>query len=231
MCPEAEPLVIEIGPGKGALTERLLERAERVVAIELDRALVHYLERRFAGNDRLTLISADVLETDLGQWGPAAVAGNLPYYISSPIVEKVLGLGAHCRRAVFLVQEEVAERLATGPGSRDYGYLSVRTQLLSQVELLFSVAPGAFQPPPKVMSAVVRLTPTDKSLELGIADKEKFLAFVARCFHQKRKTIRNNLAGYPGGERATGTRFAGLRAEQMSLGDFAELFGEITRGE
>ncbi len=124
-CPSPENLVIEIGPGRGALTERLLKRAARVVAIEVDPYLASHLERKFAGEPRLEVVRADVLETDLARWGPAAIAGNLPYYITSPILEKALRL--RFSRAVFLVQKEVAERLAAKPGSRDYGFLTVET--------------------------------------------------------------------------------------------------------
>ncbi len=130
-----------------------------MVAVEIDHVLTQYLTAKFRGNDRLQVIEGDVLKTDFGQWGPAVVVGNLPYYITSPIVEKVLGLREQLARAVFLVQKEVAVRLTTGPGTRDYGYLSVLTQFYAEAEYLFTVPPGAFQPPPKVESAVVRLTP------------------------------------------------------------------------
>src|SRR6266571_186959 len=116
-CPAREPLVIEIGPGKGALTERLLARASRVVAIELDEYLGERLRKRFP--ERLEVVSADVLETDLNQWGPAVAAGNLPYYISTAILSRVLAPGSLLARGVFLVQKEVAERIAARPGTRD----------------------------------------------------------------------------------------------------------------
>ncbi|MGA2434267.1 MAG: rRNA adenine dimethyltransferase family protein, partial [Bryobacteraceae bacterium] len=120
-----EPLIVEIGPGRGALTELLLPLAERVVAIEVDPELVAYLRQKFAGAENLSIIEGDVLATHLGQWGRAAIAGNLPYYITSPILERIFALGARMSSAVVLVQREVAERLAAQPGSRDYGYLTV----------------------------------------------------------------------------------------------------------
>jgi len=120
-------------------------------------------------------VESDILKADLSQWTPAAVAGNLPYYITSPILERVLSLRGQWPRAVFLVQKEVAERLNAVPGSRDFGFLSVQTQFYAQVELLMNVPPGAFRPPPKVDSAVVRLTPR---AELP-ADPALFLKFAS----------------------------------------------------
>ena len=145
-CPENNGTVVEIGPGRGALTSHLLARAERVVAIEIDPVLVEYLRAKFRDEPRLTLLEADVLKADLSQWGAVAVAGNIPYYITSPIVEKTLRLSGQLIRAVLLVQEEVAERLTAHPGTRDYGFLSVQTQLLSTPELLFTVPAAAFRP-------------------------------------------------------------------------------------
>ena len=216
VCPAPEPLVIEIGPGKGALTRHLLERAERLVAIELDPELAAGLE----GSDpKLTVVSADVLATDLAQWGPVVVAGNLPYYITSPIIEKVLGLGSLLTRAIFLVQKEVALRLAATPGSRDYGYLSVATQSTAKVEYLFKVPPGAFSPPPKVESAVVRLTPH----ELLVEDQVAFLEFASRCFRQKRKTLKNNLSTFYDKSSIEAQPESGLRAEQVSIAQLVDL--------
>lgn len=219
-CPQAGETVVEIGPGRGALTAHLLPRAGRLIAIELDAALAAALPP--AGN--LEILQADVLETDLRQWGPAVVAGNLPYYISSPILERVLGMGALLRRGVFLVQREVAERLAAEPGTRDYGYLSARTQFLARVELLFGVPAEAFAPPPRVDSAVVRLTPRDRGAELGVDDREMFLTFLGQCFRQKRKTLRNNLAAAYGREKADRLPEGGRRAEQMPLEALAQVY-------
>jgi 16S rRNA (adenine1518-N6/adenine1519-N6)-dimethyltransferase len=215
-CPQPEPLVVEIGPGRGALTAHLLQRAASVVAIELDTQLAAGLRSRFT-QAPLTVIGADVLQTGLAQWGPAVIAGNLPYYITSPILDRILALGQMCRRAVFLVQKEVAERITASPGSRDYGFLSVKIQLQTRAELLFSVPPGAFRPPPKVDSAVVRLTPHDRPL-VG----EKLIAFVGRCFRQKRKTLRNNLGRGDFPE-------APLRAEQLAPEQFIELYRRLEK--
>lgn len=214
--------VIEIGPGKGALTGHLLARCERLIAVELDTVLVHYLRQRFRDAAHFELLNKDVLKTDLTQFGPTIVAGNLPYYITSPIVEKVLNLGPLLERAVFLVQREVAERIAAGPGSRDYGYLSVATQVLCEPELLFVVPPGSFSPPPKVDSAVIRLTPRLQPLTPAVP---AFLKFASAAFRQKRKMLRNNLAAeYPSiADAAEGK----LRAEQLSTADLIALYQKL----
>jgi len=224
-CPIREPLVIEIGAGAGALTGPLLERADRVVAIETDPEMVSRLRQRCATSS-LTVLHGDVLEVDLTQWGPAVVAGNLPYYITSPILKRVLTLGPLLKSAVFLVQREVAERLTAVPGSRDYGFLSVLTSFYSEPEYLFTVPPSAFRPPPKVDSAVVRLSP--RPVEAWrVADPSAFLEFAGLCFRQKRKTIRNNLVAVYGKAVVDNLPEAGLRAEQLSIPQFATLYDRL----
>jgi len=230
-CPEQTPLVVEIGAGQGALTAHLLERATRVIAIEKDPDLADHLRIRFHQEDRLEIIEADVLETDLGGWGAAVVAGNLPYYITSPVIERTLAVGKFLQRAVFLVQKEVAERITAAPGCRDYGFLSVTTQLYAETELLFSVPPGAFQPPPKVDSAVIRLTPRHQTASgAAIVDPAPLLAFVGICFRHKRKTLRNNLAPIFGREMLETLPEADQRAEQLSLDQFLDLYRRLTGG-
>lgn len=219
------PAVIEIGAGRGELTAFLLAQAPRVVAIELDPRLAAELRRRFAAPANLTVIESDVLATDLGQWGRVVVAGNLPYYITSPVIEKVLRLGPLLIGAVFLVQKEVAERLTTAPGRRDYGLLTVATQLAADVEILFSVPRTAFAPPPKVDSAVVRLMPHSRSATL---DREGFLEFARLCFRHKRKTLRNNLTAVygPAAERLPE---ASRRAEQLSVEELIDIYARLRR--
>lgn len=219
VCPARVPLVIEIGPGRGALTEKLLDRADRVVAIELDPDLVEYLRSRF--DSRLEVVHGDVLREDLARWGAAPVAGNLPYYITSPILEKVGRL--QFPRAVFLMQREVAERLTATPGTREYGYLTVQTALFSRARLLFGVKPGAFRPPPKVDSAVVLLEPCPARVD----DPEGFLQFASACFRQKRKMLRNNLAGRYAKEAVDALPEGGKRAEQLSLDELAAIFRKL----
>jgi 16S rRNA (adenine1518-N6/adenine1519-N6)-dimethyltransferase len=224
-CREGEPVVIEIGPGRGALTEKLLKRAQRVLAVELDASLVDYLRSKFAGNPKLEVHHADALEFDFSNWGDAPVVGNLPYYAATPMIEGAVR--RRVPRAVFLVQKEVALRLAAGPGSRDYGYLSVATQLFATVKLLFDVKPGAFQPPPKVDSSVVRLEP--RAEVPAPAEIEELLRFVGLCFHQKRKTIRNNLSPTYGKEVIDSWPEAGLRAEQIEIGRLRQMFERVKR--
>jgi 16S rRNA (adenine1518-N6/adenine1519-N6)-dimethyltransferase len=221
-CDPGTPLAIEIGPGKGALTEALLECAEQVVAIELDIFLVHYLRQKFQepiAAGRLTIIEGDVLKTDLTGWGKAVIVGNLPYYITSPILEKLFSSGDVWTRAVFLVQAEVAERIAAHPGSREFGFLSVQTQVNSKPSILFPVSRAAFRPPPKVDSAVVRLDPMD----VGVPDRAEFLKFASACFRYKRKTLRNNLAGLYPKEVLDAMPEARQRAEQLGVAELVAL--------
>jgi 16S rRNA (adenine1518-N6/adenine1519-N6)-dimethyltransferase len=214
-CPVHEPLVVEIGPGRGALTQKLIPRADRIIAVELDAHLAEHLRTRFPS---LELIQADVLATDLAQWGHPVIAGNLPYYITSPIVEKVLRLDFI--RAVFLVQKEVADRLTAHPGSRDYGFLTVQTAVFAHARKLFEVKPSAFHPPPKVDSAVVLLEPRPSVAP----DPEAFLRFASLCFRHKRKTIRNNLAETYSKDLVDTWHESSQRAEQLSLEQLLDLY-------
>ncbi|MBK9167757.1 MAG: ribosomal RNA small subunit methyltransferase A [Bryobacterales bacterium] len=228
VCPLPEPLVVEIGPGHGALTRHLLERADRVVAVELDAALAVRLAAEDA-TGRLTVVHADARDADLGQWGPMVLCGNLPYYAATPMIDRLLAPGGAppfgLIRAVFLIQLEVAQRLAAQPGSRDYGYWSAKAALSMQCDLRFRVPPGAFRPPPKVDSAVVALTPRPRAAELGIADPEDFVRFLSQCFRMKRKTLRNNLAGFA--DAAKLQACPPKRAEQLSLEEFVALYRVI----
>jgi 16S rRNA (adenine1518-N6/adenine1519-N6)-dimethyltransferase len=226
------PAAIEIGAGRGALTEPLLERAERVIAIEVDAVLVHYLRQKFdeaIAAGRLELIEGDVLKADFAAAAERPViAGNLPYYITSPILERVFNLHGAWERAVFLVQAEVAERIAAGPGTRDFGYLSVLVQTHAHAEILFPVGREAFRPQPKVDSAVVRLTPRDAGAELGIPDVATFLKFAQHCFRHKRKTLRNNLGAVYGLKTIDALAEGRLRAEQVGLPELAALHRKLS---
>jgi 16S rRNA (adenine1518-N6/adenine1519-N6)-dimethyltransferase len=197
----------------------------------VDTVLVHYLRQKFQSevqSGRLELIEGDILKTELSQFRPRPViAGNLPYYITSPIIEKTFSLGEGWERAVFLVQAEVAARITAAPGSRDFGYLSVLVQVHSTPELLFPVSRAAFQPPPKVDSAVVRLTPRNAAADLRLADVPAFLKFAGQCFHMKRKTLRNNLAPYYGAEKIGRLPQGKLRAEQMGVEQLAALYQKL----
>ena len=228
-------LVIEIGPGKGALTGPLLELASQVVAIEVDPYLVHYLRQKFAGEletGRLTLIEGDVLKTDFAaiireRGGRSSITGNLPYYITSPILERVFSLEGLWDRAVFLVQAEVAARLAACPGNRSYGYLSVLTQVHADPAILFEVPRASFHPPPKVDSAVIRLEPRDAAASGDLPERSAFLRFAAACFRHKRKTLRNNLAAMYARESIDALAEARLRAEQLSVHELAAVYRKL----
>jgi 16S rRNA (adenine1518-N6/adenine1519-N6)-dimethyltransferase len=226
-------LIIEIGPGKGALTQELLALAgganDKAIAIEIDPVLVHYLQQKFAdpiATGKLTLIEGDILKTDLNSMATRPViVGNLPYYITSPILEKIFSLQGAWERGVFLVQAEVAARLAAVPGTRDFGYLSVLAQVHARVEQLIDVPRDAFRPPPKVDSAVVRLTPRP----VEVADLGGFLRFAQLCFRHKRKTLRNNLAPTYGKDLVDGLTEARLRAEQLSVAKLIGLYENLSR--
>src|SRR5581483_1379698 len=218
-CAPDEPLVIEIGAGQGALTEQLLARARRVVAVEIDTSMIDHLRHRFGNEPRLQIVHGDALEVDFAQWAPAPVTGNLPYYVATPILERMARIGG-----VFLIQKEVAERVTARPGSRAYGYLTVLLALFADSEILFTVKPGAFRPPPKVDSAVIRLHPHGRASQLGITDVRGFLEFVSACFRQKRKTLRNNLMEW----NLEAVPELKMRAEQLTLEQFAELYRRLT---
>ena len=216
-CPAPVGTLLEIGPGRGALTAHLLPLCERLVAIEIDHDLIPPLRIRFPA---LEVVEADVLSVNLQDFGATVVVGNLPYYITSPIIERVLELQG-LSSAVFLIQREVGERVAAKHGKRDYGYLSAITQLIADVELLFTVPPQAFAPPPKVESAVIRLTPKPTRP----ADFETVKRFLSLCFQHKRKTLRNNLRLlYPAIEDRPE---AGLRAEQLPVGALITLMDAL----
>jgi 16S rRNA (adenine1518-N6/adenine1519-N6)-dimethyltransferase len=195
-----DDLVIEIGPGRGAMTELLAQRVSRVVAIELDTSLAESLQRQFLGKN-IEIHAADILKTNLAaltrrhRADQCFVFGNLPYYITSPIVHHLLGFAPWIRDMALLVQREVAERLTARPGSRAYGYLSVLAQFHSEPRLELVVPPGAFSPPPKVQSALVRFHMRASFPPWQPKQRTHFLDFVKTCFAQKRKILLNNLAG------------------------------------
>jgi len=236
--------VIEIGPGRGALTYLLLARAKRVIGIELDRVLAAQLRMKYATRPNLEVLESDFVTAefpsivgrrpgplhDLRPTQPETVdvVGNIPYYITSDIVLRLLELHRHIERAVIMVQKEVADRIAAAPGSRDYGLLSATAQLFAGVEKLFTLPPGAFSPPPQVHSTVIRLTMAPRLEELQVAE-EPFIAFLKRAFAQKRKTLLNNLRGqYQDSAVRAALKSAGLRAdvraEAMSLEKTAAVF-------
>ena len=223
-CGEHRSTVIEVGPGRGSLTAHLLRRVDRLIAIEIDPGLATLLRDRFAGETRLTIVEGDALHQDFREWAPDAVCGNLPYYAATPILERAVRLGIP---AVGLIQKEVADRLIAAPGTREYGYLTCSMALYADARYLFTVKPGSFQPPPKVDSAVVSLTPNHNLAGLQV-EEAPFLKFLGMCFRQKRKTLRNNLSGAYPREWLEALPEASLRAEQCSLAELASLYQNLT---
>jgi 16S rRNA (adenine1518-N6/adenine1519-N6)-dimethyltransferase len=190
LAPTAEDTVIEIGPGRGALTDLLAARARRVIAIELDRDLVPVLRTRYALAGNVEVIERDVLEVSLGDvaGGEYLLAGNVPYYITTPILFHALE-APRPLRAVYLVQREVAERVAAPPGSRIYGALSVNVQGFAHAEIVGHVGAGAFRPPPSVESAILRITPRADPV-VGVGAEHAFRALVQEAFGLRRKQMR-----------------------------------------
>ncbi len=204
----SQSTVLEIGPGRGVLTSLLAPRTRRLIAIELDRVLAAQLRMRFALDPNVEIIEGDVLAIDFSTLlgpkpgasrpgliqapEPVSVVGNLPYYITTDILLRLFEFRQNFSTIVIMVQKEVADRLAAAPGSREYGLLSATAQLYAKVERLFTLPPGAFSPPPKVHSSVVRLTMSPKLDSLQV-EEEGFIRFLKLSFGQKRKTLWNNL--------------------------------------
>ncbi|MDQ6828819.1 MAG: 16S rRNA (adenine(1518)-N(6)/adenine(1519)-N(6))-dimethyltransferase RsmA [Gemmatimonadota bacterium] len=185
--------VIEIGPGRGALTEALRTRGARVIAVEVDRMLSEMLAKRYAGDDAVRIVQGDALETDFAELagGAYALVGNVPYYITTPLIFHALER-PRASRSVFLVQREVATRMASPPGVKEYGALSVNVQSVARVELLFAVPAASFHPPPKVESAVVRLTPLAEPM-VAPEREARVRSFVQEIFGLRRKQMRRVL--------------------------------------
>jgi 16S rRNA (adenine1518-N6/adenine1519-N6)-dimethyltransferase len=188
-----EETVVEIGPGRGSLSDVLVPRAKHLVLIEYDRALASRLRDRYANTPSVRVIEADVLAVSLGEvaGGPYRLIGNVPYYITTPILFHALER-PRPERAVYLVQREVADRIAAAPGSDAYGALSVNVQSVAVPKLLFKVAAGSFQPPPKVESAVVRIDPRPDPV-IGAEEEARFRRFVQDAFGMRRKQLRRIL--------------------------------------
>ena len=218
--------IVEIGPGQGAMTFPLLDRHGRLTAIEFDRDLLAPLAARARDHGELELVHANVLDVDFtarAAGTPLRLVGNLPYNLSSPILFHALEHAAVVRDMHFMLQKEVVDRMAAGPGGKVYGRLSVMLQAWCRVTALFTVGPGAFRPPPKVDSAVVRLVPRDPT-EVGIDDPARFAAIVRAAFGQRRKTLRNSLQPLCGADLIAAAGIdPGLRAEQLAVADFVRL--------
>jgi len=246
----SQATVLEIGPGRGALTSLLARRARRVIAVETDRVLAAQLRMKFSLAPNIEIIEGDILAVDFSAlFGPkpgsmrpgmeaviekVGVIGNLPYFITSDILLRLFEYRKCFDTLVLMIQKEVADRLAARPGTTDYGLLSATAQLYTKIEKLLTLSPSAFSPPPKVHSTVVRLTvsPTLESLHVC---EEDFMRFLKASFAQKRKTLWNNLKSLYSTEslkRAMGkTRIQpAIRAEALSLEQSAALFRALSDG-
>jgi 16S rRNA (adenine1518-N6/adenine1519-N6)-dimethyltransferase len=220
---EAEPdeLVLEIGPGEGALTSLLVDRYPgRVTAIEIDPELAASLRSRFG--DALTVIEGDALEVPLPT-RPFRAVGNLPYNAGTPILRRVIA-DPNFRRAVFMLQKEVADRLVAKPSTPAYGYLTLYTQVFASAKVLMTLEPGSFHPAPKVRSGVVALDRNSANSET--CDRELLLDLIGRCFRMRRKKLINNLTGWQNVSRDT--VLAALNAVQLAEGARAEEIGMET---
>ncbi|MGR8999220.1 MAG: 16S rRNA (adenine(1518)-N(6)/adenine(1519)-N(6))-dimethyltransferase RsmA [Gammaproteobacteria bacterium] len=222
---------VEIGPGQGALTEPLLKKGLQLDIVELDRDLVRLLKEKYRKYNNLQIHSADALTFDFSELVKAneklRIIGNLPYNISTPLMFHLLD-NAYCIEDMhFMLQKEVVDRICATPGSKKYGRLSVMMQYYCATELLFDVPPESFDPVPKVMSAIVRLVPHQKP-PVEVDDIVKFNKVVAQAFSQRRKTLRNSLKKIIDEDAIAALNIdPGLRAEALSLNDFAKLSNQI----
>jgi 16S rRNA (adenine1518-N6/adenine1519-N6)-dimethyltransferase len=232
---------IEIGPGHGEMTQLLAGEGRRIIVVETDQRLADGLR---AARDTdpnqwpgLEIVAADVLTTNIGDLaaGKIHIYGNLPYYITSPILHHLFRWAAQIASIHIVIQLEVAERIAAHPNVRDYGYLSALCQFYAQPKIALRIPPGAFRPPPKVKSALVGMTLPGGQANLNIvgeSEEKRFLDFVQTCFSQKRKTLRNNLLAIATDKKihealAAAQLRPDARAEQLTLAQFAALFAAI----
>ena len=234
----AEDCVLEIGPGIGTMTQRLAERAGKVAAVEIDRNLIPILEETLAPYPNVTIINEDILKLDLRQlaeemWEgrPMKVVANLPYYITTPIVMGLLEGEALLHSITVMVQREVADRMQAGPGTKDYGALSLAVQYYARPEIVANVPPNCFLPRPNVGSAVIRLTRYEEP-PVQVADEKKLFALIRASFNPRRKTLANSLGNAAGlkvsREQVTGALEelglpATIRGEALTLEQFAAL--------
>ncbi len=223
------------------MTRFLAPRARRLVAVEIDPALAARLRDEFLGNARVEILEEDILKVDVAalarerHFDACFTCGNLPYYITSPILRHLFHARASIRRMALLMQREVAERITASPGSRAYGYLSVLAQCYSLPQPILKIPPGAFSPPPEVHSTLVDFPIASLFSDWAAADYAAFLNFVQQCFHQKRKSLVNNLSqkysrlGVQHALEEHGLK-ENVRAEQLGVAQLAELFQAMGDG-
>ncbi|MGB6874485.1 MAG: 16S rRNA (adenine(1518)-N(6)/adenine(1519)-N(6))-dimethyltransferase RsmA [Candidatus Acidiferrales bacterium] len=229
---DANATWLEIGAGHGEMTEFLAQRARRVIAIETDAALASTLRERAADWPNVEVFESDILSADLAALThePFRVYGNLPYYITSPILTRLFSCAAQIDSIHVVIQWEVAARITATPGHREYAYLSALCQYFARPKIILRIPPGAFRPPPKVNSALVAMSLPGERAHLNMRDDAAFLKFLQNCFSHKRKTLRNNLKDCFSDE-TIGAALAACqltpkaRAEEMSLPEFAQLYG------
>ncbi len=227
---------MEIGAGHGEMTEHLVRSGVPVYAVELDPGLIGGLQRLAGRHGNLTIVPGDVLEMDLRALAGGRrirLYGNLPYYITSPILHRLFSFAEQIDEINIVIQLEVALRLCSAPDSKDYGYLSVATQFYTRPELVLRIPPSAFRPPPEVASALVKLRLPGPGAQSGVDHPEEFLDFVKVCFAQKRKTLLNNLRPFAPPERVRGLLKElklreDARAEQLNLAQFAAVYKAIS---
>jgi len=210
--PQPDEVIVEIGPGEGVLTEKLVDYPNDIVVIEIDPDLAARLRARFG--DRITVVNDDALEVALPD-RPFRAVGNLPYNVGTPILRRVIA-SPHVRRAVFMLQKEVADRLVAKPRSEPYGFLTLFVQLYAKARALMTLDPGSFYPPPKVRSAVVVLEPDRKPFA-----SDALIDLISRAFRLRRKTLINN--GVPREAIAAIGLAPTARAEELTLEDFVRL--------
>lgn len=239
-----DDFVVEIGPGIGTLTQHLAYAAREVAAIEIDDALIPILEDTLGGYDNVTVIHEDVMKVDLRKLAleknggrPVKVAANLPYYITTPIIMGLFENQVPVDSITIMVQKEVADRMKTGPGSKDYGALSLAVQYYAKPELIANVPPNCFMPRPRVGSAVIRLTRHEKP-PVEAADEKLMFQIIRASFNQRRKTLVNGLSNAPElhiSKELTAAVLAemglseSVRGEALTLSQFAELANELKK--
>jgi len=227
-------IVVEIGPGRGALTEQILPLVGQLHLIEFDHDLVRYWQQRSDQNPQLNVHASDVLKFDFTDIisqsdQPIKIIGNLPYNISSPVLFHLMQYADHIHSQVLMLQKEVVERMASEPGSKLYGRLSVMLQQRYDIEYLFTVPPGAFFPPPKVDSAIARLTPLS-DVSHPVESQNDFAVIVKQAFSQRRKTLRNTLKSLLNTEQIESLGIQpSVRAETLSVAEFAALANLYTQ--
>lgn len=229
--PNEDEALVEIGPGPGAITLPLAKRCRELHCIELDRDLAAALRTRFAGNERVSIHEADALAFEFASLGKnLRVVGNLPYNISTPLLFRLLEQRVVIRDMHFMLQKEVVDRMAAGPGSKAYGRLSIMLGCFFDIEALFDVDRDAFEPPPAVTSAVVRLVPLPEDT-IGIADQGLLSEVVAKAFSRRRKTLRNALEGVCTEDDLDSLGIdPKLRPENISVADWVALANRLASG-